>query len=261
VKLPMRGGPLSFVIVCTTAICASIWTFALVDAPKARQASATACPCPAAVVVPAVDPPVPSPGPLNVAGPAACAPGEQVELKATGEATWVKWQTEAKFAGPYEGGRVIVFTSPVPGRFVFFLSGDVKGKGEGDEHVVVVGTPAPPVPVPPVPPIPTPPTPVVGPLKLFVVYESKEVNPELARMSTALRAGPEAAALKAKGHSLDFLDPDVHAAQLAKAGLPGKADIPFLGIVDSAGKVVARTKLEKPVTAAGVMDLIKKAGG
>lgn len=207
-------------------------------------------------------------GPLTVEGKSSCAVGESIELRAKGDATWVDWASESPHLGPYEAGRILTFSSPTAGRYVFWLFGDVGGKPAKVKHVVMVGgTPIPPPgpgPTPPTP-IPVPPAPVVGPLKLFVVYESQQTTPEFSRMSTALRAGPEAAYLKAKGHSLEFLDPDVHAAQLAKVGLPGKADVPFLGIINSAGQVVARQKLESkpgtPVTGASVLDLIKKAGG
>lgn len=224
----------------------------------------TGCCAPAPAPAPTVDP-VPAVevvGPLTVEGKSSCAVGESIELRAKGDATWVDWASESPHLGPYETGRIVTFSSPTAGRHVFWLFGDVGGKSAKVKHVVTVGgTPIPPVPVPPVPPVPVPPAPVVGPLKLFVVYESQQTTPEFSRMSTALRAGPEAAYLKGKGHSLEFLDPDVHAQQLAKVGLPGKTDVPFLGIINSAGQVVSRQKLEKPMSGASVLDLIKKAGG
>ena len=217
------------------------------------------CPCTVDPVVVTVDPP--APGPLAIEGPAVALPGEQVELKARGDATWVKWQTEAKFAGPYESGRVIVFTSPKAGRFVFFLAGDVKGQGAGDEHVLVVGEPEP--PVPPKPPDPPKPPVPDGPLQVTILHESTATTPEMARTFTNLRTGTSQSYLKSKGHTLNILDDDLTDAAGKPSPLVTKwapiGTLPELVIGTADGKVIWRGPL--PATADGVIEAIKRAGG
>lgn len=213
-----------------------------------------------------VDPPKvdvvvpPAPQLLAIEGPDTCKPGEQVELKALGDATWVRWQTEAKYAGPYEGGRVIVFTSATPGRFVFFLSGDVAGKGAGDEHVLTVGTPD---PKPPKPDPPGPVVPTVGPFQVSIIYETSETTPELARVFINLRTGSADAYLKANGHTLNILDDDLTDANGKPSVLVSRwaplGKLPEMVIGTPAGKVVWRGPV--PATADGVIEAIKRAGG
>lgn len=116
-------------------------------------------------------------GPLYIDGPDVCLPGEQIELKAVGDAKWVRWAKIAPFAGPYNADRVVVFTSQQPGVFTFSIAGDVNGKGEGDEHVVTVGTPKPPVVVTPDKPPVVQPDPTTKATRATYVYEQRRGSP------------------------------------------------------------------------------------
>lgn len=154
------------------------WLLALALLGGTQIAPCQPVPSPDVPSVVTVDP-VPEPGKLTiaVAGDKEAAPGVTVELAAKGNADRVHWSSEAVFRGPYEGGKVIVFSSPVPGRFVFTLAG-----ADADEigqvvHVVTVGPPLPPSPIP-VPPAPIPPVdPTVRPNRATYIYESRQGAP------------------------------------------------------------------------------------
>lgn len=202
-----------------------------------------------------VDPPVdPNKLTLEITGPDTALPGEMFELRAKTNSKHIRWKSKSSFK-PYESGSVIVFSSPVAGSFDFELMGHSDSEVDSVTKTVVVGTPVPPTPVP------VPPAPVTGPFSLFVIYDSNKQTPEVGQMAINLRAQAGADYLKSKGHTLEFLDPSVHAARLAKLGISGVADIPFLAVIDKSGKVVSRTQLTAPYSATAFLDLVKKAGG
>lgn len=110
-----------------------------------------------------------------------------------------------------------------------------------------------------------PPTP--GARTVLLVRETAASTPELARAIAALRAGPQAAYLKSKGHVLTILDddavgPDGQPAPLLVKYRPHYQNLklPALVIADGA-TVLSAVSLADTATADQILEAIKKAGG
>lgn len=108
----------------------------------------------------------------TVSGPEEAPAGTLVELRASSEVgaafTWIT-ASDTKYA-EYDGGKVLVFASPNPGRYEFALitvvvTADNKPVVGIVKHVVILkgGPPGPNPPGPNPPPPPTPPDPPVPP--------------------------------------------------------------------------------------------------
>ena len=139
------------------------------------------CPCTTDTVV-TVDPSEPTvevPGKLvlGIKGDESAEPGEVIELAATGNADGVLWASEANFQGPYNAGRVIVFGTAKPGRYVFWCFGNDADERAKAMHVVTVGIPPPPVVVPPVTPPVVTPDPTTRATRATYVYEQRRGSP------------------------------------------------------------------------------------
>lgn len=217
------------------------------------------CPCTVDTVV-TVDPAEPTvevPGKLvlGIKGDDSAEPGEVVELTATGNADGVMWASEAAFQGPYNAGRVIVFGTAKPGRYVFWLFGNDADERAKAMHVVTVGVPPPPVVVPPVTPPVVTPDPTTRPVRATYVFEQRSgrVPPEVASAISKLNVpgGLVASLFDQNTISGKGQVPVQYAVALAEAQ---KAGLPCLVVEYSSGppKVV-----KAPTTAAQVMEAVR----
>ena len=136
---------------------------------------------------------------------------------------------------------------------------------------IPVPVPVPPQPPTPVPPIPTPvpPLPQPGPRAVLIIRESASTTPDVARMITGLRAGPEAAYMKQQGHTLSILDQD----DVDENGQPSKLvtawkpliagmTLPVVFVIDAkTNTLIQKESLPPTATAANVVDIVKRNGG
>lgn len=173
--------------------------------------------------------------------------------------------------------KIAVVTALVPGRYRL-LAVSAKGDTPSDfaECVVVIGG-APPIPPPVPPPEPVPPTPPpvppdptpAGSRSLFIIRETAETTPQLARLVTSLRSGPSADYLKSKGHTLTILDDDAvgsdgKPSRFVEAWRPHFANLalPALIIYDSKTQaILLKVSIGPTATAAEVITSLKAHGG
>ena len=164
---------------------------------------------------------------------------------------------------------VIYFSGDKPGLYVLCLV-DAKSK----EPVIAtkrvqVGEVVPPTPNPQ-PPGPTPVPVTSGKRVILLVREAGEVTPQMARMEVALRNGEPAKYLSDKGHILVVMSDDqklpATASQAAKQAFEqAKGIAPALAIMDAEATgfsgVLSVERIKPDMTAAGIIEAVKKAGG
>lgn len=106
-----------------------------------------------------------------------------------------------------------------------------------------------------------------GPREVAIVYETKDVTPAFSRLLNTMRSGPAADYLKSKNHHLDEIDYDAKSVEGVKADVLEKygAELTYkrnLIIADKAsGKLIAHSELTDDLTAAAVIEYLKKNGG
>ena len=142
----------------------------------------------------------------------------------------------------------------------------------GQQFLVVTvtrGKPDP--PVVPDPPDPDP-QPEAGKRVVVILHETEDITADLARVFTALRAGPAASYLKDKGHLLSILDddsvgpdgkpsPGVVAWREQLGGLAMPAVLIAEKTTAGTGKVLAKRTLTNGDNAASIIESVKKTGG
>lgn len=227
------------------------------------------CPC-ATPVAPAVAPAIdPNKLAFSIEGEKTCAPGDSIELRAEGNADQYVWASEAAFKGPYESGKVIVFSTATPGRYVFWLFGSNAKQAAKQMHAVIVGTPEPPKPIdPPKPVDPPTPAPQPGKISVLVVEEVDERTPEFSMVqgSWPLRDYLNTHTEKGVGNRPCWLwtDKDVDTAKLPKIWqdamkLP-RQSVPWIVVLGPGGQGVLFSG-PVPKKLEDVMVLLKKYGG
>ena len=213
-----------------------------------------------------------------IEGPAERRPGVLVILDGSkSNAQVLKWvmigaPPDAFFT--FEGGKTCVFSWDVPGEYRFVLiaaAPDAAGKlsiAIAEKTVKLTG----PTPQPPPNPNPTPgpgptPTPAPGKKIAWVIRETADQTPEMARMVVAMRTGATQQYLASKGHKLLILDDDGKdetgqvPAAFQKAFEAAKSQpLPALVITDqSTGAVLSVAPLGSNPDF--VVEAIKRVGG
>lgn len=248
----------AFLCGCMTGVCLVIAILAGNPEPRTQPFIDKA-----AKVIESVEP---TPA-FSIVGPEGAGVGELVELVARGESKGFAWGgchdnaflKEGRDFRIYEAGKVLTFSTPRPGIYLFTLGVFNGAKPEFVNHVLKVGGVIPPRPTPepePKPTPPVPPPPHVSRAYVLIAYESKSVTPEQSRAYTNLRDGPAAKYLKDKGHLLDIVDQNKHpAAKFAPfKSLPEMIVLPFDGRYEATP--VWRGPM--PATADGVVEVIKR---
>jgi hypothetical protein len=103
---------------------------------------------------------------------------------------------------------------------------------------------------------------VPGPRVVVVLHETAETTPAQSQMFVALRSGSNEAYLKEKGHKLLILDDDAVGADDKPLALVAKlsAALPPPSVHVLNGEAIVTSK-PLPDNAAGVLDILKGAGG
>ncbi len=209
-----------------------------------------------------------------ISGPTETAAGELVILDA-GESTGVgyDWRVEPEALADgrwqlYEDKRVLVFASPVPGRYTFILSVAQDNQSSVAVLHVVNGEAPTPNPFPDPNPTPEPPDPLPEPGKRWVmIFEERNPNQNgrTRAVGNLIKDQKMRKYLIDKGHEFQIVDQtNPPAAFKPYLDLIVKAEIvlPALligGLGDSGGKVFWKGPL--PATAEELLELLRKWGG
>jgi hypothetical protein len=208
-----------------------------------------------------------APPTLTIPKEIAGEPGAFIVVRAESDSPWVNFRADSGLAvfpaNLLSDRKATVVTARAPGRFTLHAyTGNVDGGVDADVVIVVGGAPPVPPGPGPVPPGPSPPV-VEGKRELTIVRETATPTPSLARLYTALRAGPQASYLKTKGHSLQIFDldnPDPNASKW-RPHVTGLT-LPVMLITDSATRqLLHKESIAPTATADDIIAKVKGFGG